>query len=124
MSTKQTNVALWIVQVLLAALFLFAGIAKLVMPIEAMTQEIALPGWFLRFIAVCEISGAMGLILPTALRTLPSLTPIAASGLAVIMTGAVILTATLSVAQAVFPFVVGLLCVAVICMRRPASGLA
>src|SRR2546425_6216338 len=45
-----TNAALWIVQGLLAALFLFAGGAKLVLPLDQMTGPVALPGWFLRVI--------------------------------------------------------------------------
>jgi len=54
--------ALWIVQGLLALLFLFAGGMKLVLPLEAMTQQmpLPLPGWFLRFIGVAEVLGAMG----------------------------------------------------------------
>ena len=60
------NIALWIVQALLAALFLFAGGMKLVMPIEEMTKQmpLPLPGWFLLFTGVVEVLGAVGLILP------------------------------------------------------------
>jgi hypothetical protein len=69
------NNALWIVQWLLALLFLFAGGMKLVLPIEAMTKQMPLPGWFLRLIGVCETLGAIGLILPGLLRIRQSLTP-------------------------------------------------
>lgn len=83
------NVALWIVQVLLGALFIFAGGMKLVMPIEAMQEgPVVLPGWFLRFIGVAELAGGLGLILPSLLRIKPGLTPLAAAGLVVIMIGA------------------------------------
>ena len=58
------NYALWIVQGLLALLFLFAGGMKLVMPIEALTEQTSLPGLFVRFIGVAEVLGAIGLILP------------------------------------------------------------
>src|SRR5437879_11590246 len=58
------NVALWIVQGLLAALFLFAGGAKLVLPLDQMAGPVALPGWFLRFLGVAEVLGALGLVLP------------------------------------------------------------
>ena len=58
------NYALWIVQGLLALVFLFAGGMKLVMPVEEMTKQVPLPGLFLRFIAVAEVLGALGLILP------------------------------------------------------------
>jgi uncharacterized membrane protein YphA (DoxX/SURF4 family) len=87
--------ALWIVQALLAALFLFAGGMKLVMPIEEMTKQmpqIPMPGWFLRFIGVCEVLGALGLILPGLLRIRPGLTSLAAAGLVIIMIGAVAIT--------------------------------
>src|SRR5712691_1282080 len=52
------NVALWIIQGLLAALFLFAGGAKLVMSADQMAGPVALPVWFLRFIGVAEVLGA------------------------------------------------------------------
>ncbi len=104
------NIALWIVQGLLAALFLFAGGMKLVLPVEEMTKQMPLPGLFLRFIALCEVLGALGLILPGLLRIRPGLTPLAAAGLAIIMIGATVLTAmTGDVAMALIPLVVGLL---------------
>ena len=56
--------ALWIVQGLLALLFLFAGGMKLVLPIEALTEQMPLPGLFVRFIGVAEVLGAIGLIVP------------------------------------------------------------
>jgi hypothetical protein len=86
------NRILWVFQVLLAALFLFAGGIKLVLPIEAMTQQIHLPGWFLRFIGVCEVLGALGLILPGLFRIWIVLTPLAAIGLVIIMVGATVVS--------------------------------
>ena len=86
------NVALWIVQGLLAALFLFAGGAKLVLPLDQMAGPVALPGWFLRFIGVAEVLGALGLVLPGLLRIRPGLTPLAAAGLVIIMIGATVIT--------------------------------
>jgi uncharacterized membrane protein YphA (DoxX/SURF4 family) len=105
------NVGLWIVQGLLALVFLFAGVMKLVMPIEAMTADIKLPGMFLRFIGVAETLGAIGLILPGLLRIRPGLTPLAAVGLTIIMIGATVLSVVmLGVLTALPPLVVGLLC--------------
>jgi uncharacterized membrane protein YphA (DoxX/SURF4 family) len=107
------NIALWIIQVLLAALFIFAGGTKLIMPIEEMTAQmpISLPGWFLRFIGVAELLGAIGLVLPWLTRIQDKLTPLAAVGLVIIMTGAVILTLmTGEIAMALMPLVVGILC--------------
>jgi DoxX-like family len=104
------NVALWIVQGLLAALFIFSGGMKLVLPIEKMTDPVALPGLFLRFIGVCELLGGIGLILPSLLRIRPGLTPLAAAGLVVIMIGAVAISVMyMGVASALIPLLVGIL---------------
>ena len=104
------NKALWIVQALLALLFLFAGVSKLLMPIEELTKQVPLSGFFLRFISVAEILGAVGLILPGLLRILPGLTPLAAAGLVIIMIGATALTLTsMGVVMALLPLVTGLL---------------
>ena len=84
--------ALWVLQVLLGLLFVFAGGSKLVMPIEEMTKEVAMPGWFLRGIGVCELLGGLGLILPGLFRLRTGLTPLAAAGLVIIMIGAVVIT--------------------------------
>ena len=109
-SSRKASILLWTVQALLAALFLFAGGMKLVTPIAAMTQQVALPGPFLRFIGLAEVLGALGLILPGLLRIRPVLTPLAAAGLVIIMTGAVGVTmATMGAAQAVIPGIVGVL---------------
>ena len=86
------NVALWIVQGLLAALFLFAGGAKLILPLEQMAGPVTLPGWFLRFLGVAEVLGALGLVLPGLLGIRPGLTPLAAAGLVIIMIGATVVT--------------------------------
>lgn len=102
--------ALWIVQALLALLFLFAGVSKLIMSIEEMTKDVQMPGAFLRFIAVMEILGAIGLILPSLLRIRPGLTPLAAAGLVVIMIGATVISLMIgTISMALIPFVIGLL---------------
>lgn len=108
---KKTNAALWTIQALLAALFLFAGIMKLVMPIEALTAQSPFAGWFLRFIGVAETLGGLGLILPGLSRIQPRLTPLAAAGLVIIMIGATAMTSAQAISMAAIPFVTGLLCV-------------
>ena len=108
------NVTLWVIQGLLAAIFLFTGGMKLVLPIEAMAGPVALPGLLLRFIGVAEVLGAVGLILPGLLRIHAELTPVAAAGLVVIMIGATVITAIGGpIATAVVPFIVGVLAASV-----------
>src|SRR5436190_12796572 len=87
----RSNRTLWIIQGLLAVVFLFAGGAKFAMSAEQMNAgaSIQLPGWFLHFIGVCEVLGAIGLIVPGLTGIQPQLTPISAAGLVIIMIGAV-----------------------------------
>lgn len=91
------NIVLWIIQILLALLFLFAGGTKLVLSPEVLASmgppnQVQLPGLFIRFIGVCEVLGALGLVLPGLLRIRPQLTPLAAAGLTIIMIGAVVVS--------------------------------
>lgn len=107
------NIVLWIVQSLLAALFLFAGGTKLILPIEEMTGQmpITMPGWFLRFIGIAELLGGLGLIFPWLLHIQPGLTPLAAAGLVMIMIGATIVTImTGDIVMTLLPLVAGILC--------------
>jgi uncharacterized membrane protein YphA (DoxX/SURF4 family) len=103
------NVALWIVQGLLALLFLFAGGMKLITPIEEMTKQVPMPGAFLRFIGVAELLGGLGLVLPGLLGIRSGLTPLAAAGLVIIMIGATLISLQFGVAMALIPLLVGIL---------------
>jgi hypothetical protein len=92
------NLALWIIAGLLAAVFLFAGANKLFIPQEKLAKAPG-GGWvndfspgFVKALGAVEILGAVGLILPAALDIAPILVPLAAVGLATIMTGAAIVT--------------------------------
>jgi uncharacterized membrane protein YphA (DoxX/SURF4 family) len=109
-ANKRISVAIWTVQVLLACVFLFAGGAKLVLPIAEMTKQVPLPGLFLRFLGVVELAGAAGLILPSLLRIRPYLTPLAAGGLVIVMSGATAISmAGGTVTPAIPPFIIGCL---------------
>ena len=88
--SKVMHISLWVVQVLLALAFGMAGFSK----VSLSLTEMAANGMgfvnhtsetMVRFIGVAELLGALGLILPAALRIKPILTPIAAVGIAVIM---------------------------------------
>jgi len=104
------NIALWILQVLLALVFLWAGGMKLALPVEEMTKQMPLPSLFLRFIAVCEVLGGFGLILPGLTRIRPGLTPLAALGLMIIMIGATVVTLMAGdIVLTLIPLAVGLL---------------
>ena len=117
-SSKKSNIILWIVQSVLAALFLFAGGFKLATPAAALAAQSHLPGAFLKFIGVCETFGALGLVLPGLTRIHRELTPLAAAGLVVIMIGAVTVTVIQGPAiGAIVPFVVGGVC-ALVAYRR------
>jgi uncharacterized membrane protein YphA (DoxX/SURF4 family) len=108
--SQKTAVLLWIIQGLLALVFLFAGAMKFIIPIEEMTKQVPLPGVFLRFIGVAEVLGAIGLILPCLLRIQPGLTPLAAAGLSIITVGATVVTlVTGGGTTALIPLVVALL---------------
>ena len=102
------GVALWAIQVLLAALFVFAGGMNLVTPAETMSRQLPLPVPFMRFIGVAELLGGLGLVLPGLLRIRTGLAPLAAAGLVVIMIGATVISLP-GGAMALLPLVVGLL---------------
>lgn len=116
------NTVLWTLQVLLAALYLFAGGFKVVASAASMSQPGGGPGplpiWFLRGVGVLECLGALGLILPglTAIRR--GLTPLAAACLFVIMIGAVITSIPLGAATLILPIVAGVLDLVVASGRR------
>lgn len=88
-SNKTWNIALWVVQSLLAAAFLAAGATKLTTPIAELAKSMPWVegplGGFVRFIGASEIAGALGLVLPSATRIAPKLTVAAASALGLVM---------------------------------------
>lgn len=87
--SKALHIGLWVVQVLLGLMFLFAGTMKATQPIAALTAAMKWPGAvpeaLVRFIGVSELLGGLGMILPAATRIKPVLTPIAAAGLVTVM---------------------------------------
>jgi uncharacterized membrane protein YphA (DoxX/SURF4 family) len=84
------NTVLWIVQGILAAIFLMAGIMKATQPVEKLVKSglnwvERVPFTQVRFIGISELLGGIGLILPWALNLFPVLTPVAATALALVM---------------------------------------
>lgn len=110
MASKRT-ILLWTLQGLLAALFLFAGVMKLITPAETLAQQAHMSGSFLKFIGVVEVLGALGLVLPNLLHIQEGLAPLAAAGLVILMIGATVVTLKQGGgASALIPAITGLLC--------------
>lgn len=88
-TSKGTNAVLWILQILMAALFLMAGTMKLITPIDMMAKEMtwinSVPSITVRVIGLLEVMGGLGLILPWLLKIMPKLTIWAAYGLSLTM---------------------------------------
>ena len=89
---NKVNIFVWIVQGLLAVFFALHGLALISPPEPVKVVFDALPfsRGFLVTIGILEVFGAIGLILPLALRIQPMLTPLAAAGLTIIMIGAIV----------------------------------
>lgn len=85
------NIVLWILQGLIAGVFLYSGITKTIFSEQKLVTSLGQTGVkglsmpLIRFIGLVEISGAFGMILPVMLNITPILTPIAAICLAIIM---------------------------------------
>ena len=86
------NIALWVVQGLLALLFLMAGSMKAFTPLATMRQKMTwandFPAAFVRFLGVAELLGAIGLIAPAITGIQSWLTVAAAIGFVVVMVSA------------------------------------
>jgi putative oxidoreductase len=88
-SGRGIRIALWTAQVVLAVLFTMTGAMKVFLSpaeiVKALPDFATMPLGLVRFIGIAELAGAIGLILPAVTRIAPSLTPLAASGLTVVM---------------------------------------
>jgi uncharacterized membrane protein YphA (DoxX/SURF4 family) len=89
------NVALWVLQVLLALGFFAHGVMFLFPPAEVAQQMAAvIPRWFQLFLGVAEVLAAIGLTLPGVTGIRPRLISWAAAGLMIVMVGATVLHTT------------------------------
>ena len=115
----RNNKMLWTLQVLLATLYLFAGMFKVLAAAETLGSPDPLPIWFLRLVGALETAGALGLVLPGLTGVQRRLTPIAAACLIGIMIGAAVVAAiTMGALLALFPVLVGVLDAVVFIGRR------
>ena len=92
------NTALWIVAGFLTVVYLLSGFGKLLTPQQKLASMMGASRWVLDFrpgtlkaIGGLEVLGAIGVTLPGVIDIAPVLVPLAATGLALVMTGAVIL---------------------------------
>lgn len=85
---KTLHIIAWILQGIMAAMFLMAGFMKSFTPVEQLPENLSwgkeMPG-LLRFVGISELLGAIGLILPSLLRIAPFLSVLAATGFSIIM---------------------------------------
>ena len=114
------NALLWVLQAALAIVFLLAGGSKLLMPLDVLSAQIALPGLLLRCIGAAEVLGALGLVLPGLLRIRPHLTPLAAAELAQLMLGATLFTwaDSADIGTTLLPLTLGVLATVIAVGRR------
>lgn len=115
-----TSAALWMVQGLLALLFLLTGTLNVAQaPGVTLAPPLPLPSLFMQGIGVIEVAGALGLIVPGLTRIRPRLTSLAATGLLLEMIGATVVTVLGGKdVGALLPVVTGLLCAVVAYGRR------
>lgn len=118
--SKSKNITLWIIQTLLALLFIFTGTLKLVLPLDVLMAQTPLPGLAIRLIGLLELIGAFGLILPGIFKMSKGLTSRAALGLIILMIAAAISTVvTMGWILAILPIVIGALLIPIACGRWP-----
>jgi putative oxidoreductase len=85
------NIALWVLQVLLALAFFAHGLMFLFPPASVVEQmNASLPRWFQLFLGVAEVLAGIGLILPGVTRIKPWLVPLAAAGIMFVLGSATV----------------------------------
>jgi uncharacterized membrane protein YphA (DoxX/SURF4 family) len=117
------NIAIWVVQIFLALVFLLSGALKVTQPIERLARLMKYvtaikPPQLVRLIGILELLAAIGLILPAITGILPWLTPVAAFGLVLTMIGAMILHVRIGEGSQIAPNIVLLLLAAFVAVSR------
>jgi hypothetical protein len=84
------NTLIWTVQIILAIVFFYSGVCKSVLPVQKLIAkgQTGVAGYApatIRFIGICEILGAVGIILPWLTGILRVLTPLTAICFAILM---------------------------------------
>jgi uncharacterized membrane protein YphA (DoxX/SURF4 family) len=85
---RALRIGLWAAQAVVAFVFISAGFVKLTTPIPQLAAMMPWAGQyseiFVRFVAVIDLAGGIGILLPALTRILPRLTVVAALGCAVL----------------------------------------
>ena len=93
-TSKGLHITLWVVQIIVAALFMWTAFIKLSLPVEKLAAMFPWTGevsrGFVVFTAICDLLGGLGLLLPSLLRVKPVLTPWAAVGCTALMLSAIV----------------------------------
>jgi uncharacterized membrane protein YphA (DoxX/SURF4 family) len=93
-NVRRLNIALWIAQIVVASLFITSGLLKLLTPIHQLAQMMRWTGQtpllFVRSIALIDLAGGIGIILPALTRVLPGLTVLAALGCTIVQVLAIV----------------------------------
>ncbi|HEY8608362.1 MAG TPA: DoxX family protein [Noviherbaspirillum sp.] len=91
---KGIRITLWVAQFIVAAMFIMSGFMKLFTPIPELAQMMPwagqYPTWFVRGIALVDLAGGIGILLPALTRIKPNLTVFAALGCAVLQVFAIV----------------------------------
>ena len=108
--SKGWHITLWVLQGLLALAFGASGAMKFTMPKEMVASQLTFVTpdtamLLIRIVGVCEVAGALGMILPSALRILPWLTTAAGVGMVVLMLCAAVISAQQAPVMAIAPLV-------------------
>lgn len=108
--SKAWHITLWVLQGLLALAFGMAGAMKFTLPPEEVAKQLSFVSGetamlLIRIVGGSEVAGALGMILPSALRIQPRLTVFAAIGFVVLMLCAAVISAQQGIAMAVAPLI-------------------
>ena len=87
------TIVVLVLEIVLASIFIYFGLSKLILPIEKIEKKVSWANDYplnrLKIFGLLEVLGGIGLIIPHQLNIFPILTPVAATGLAMIMSGAI-----------------------------------
>ena len=110
------TIAVWVLSALLAALYVFAGLPKLIGAAEAVEgfTRFGYPGWFRVLIGFIEVTGGIALLVPRFAFY-------AAGALGVVMIGAIYTAITRAAPGVGVPIACLVLLAIVASLRRPAA---